>query len=254
MGIVIALLARKGGVGKTTLAANMAAVAAAEGLTVRLVDLDSQASLSQHFLGSEAVENLRPSATVEALLTGEKTAEQIERVTRINGIKLVPAHLKLHAAAGCDLELRSRTTDVTLLDLPPDVTNPIVRAALVETDFVLSPVICEPAGLESIASVQALLAGVALATNPRLTLLGYIVSMKQRLAVHNALEALLRRIHGEQVFRAAVPNLAAFKEAAVARQTVIEFASESSAAGAVRAVWSEVESRIEHLLTKRGAA
>lgn len=243
MGIVLSLVSRKGGVSKTTLALNLAAVMGEDGLRVRLVDLDSQASLSQFFLGSEAVELLRPKHTVEALFDGA-TVESIEQPTRIPGVSLIPAGLRFKPDAVLAIPIRSAGIDVVLVDSPPDTNNPAVRSALLVSDFVLSPVVPEPFGLQSIASVQQLLGSVCMASNPRLSLLGYVVAMKQRLAVHSAVSELLRRIHGGQVFTTEIPSTAAFKEAAAAGKTLIEYQPRGQAANSLRALWQEAGERI----------
>ena len=42
---------QKGGVGKTTIVANLAAIAASRGLRTLVIDLDTQANASQYLLG-----------------------------------------------------------------------------------------------------------------------------------------------------------------------------------------------------------
>ncbi len=108
MAVTIALVSRKGGVGKTSLSIDLAGMMASDGCRVRLVDLDPQASASQQILGCEAVENLHPRETVEALVTGRATAEQVTRRTQFEGVSLIPCHFAFEALRMRDSTSRRR--------------------------------------------------------------------------------------------------------------------------------------------------
>jgi chromosome partitioning protein len=253
MGAVIAFTSRKGGVGKTSLLWHLAGLWASGGLRVRLIDMDSQASLSQACLGPEAVDALRPSDTVEAVFGGV-SSKSVERPTRWDRITLVPSHLGLRPpASSARLELRSQEAELTLIDTPPDTTSPLVKAALLAADFVLSPVDPECFGAASVLSVQSLCYSVAVAHNPELCLLGFVVNRRARLAVHAVVEDTLRRLHGEQIFATAIPDLAAFKEAALAREPLSHYSPRSKAAAIIRGLGEEVMERIERAAARRAA-
>jgi cellulose biosynthesis protein BcsQ len=245
MAITICLVSRKGGVGKTSLTINLAGYCAREGLRVRVFDLDSQCSLSQFFLGSELVRDIPARQTVEAIFSGRFTADQVARRTSIEGIELVPCHLTFEAPRKASIELATEQADVQLLDTPPNLLDPVVRAALAASDFVLSPIVPEILGVQSIVSVQRVLHGVALATNPRLRLLGYLVNQRRRLAIHGAIEEMLRRLHGDSVFMTTVPEAAAFKMALTDRKPIHARFPKSPAAAAIAEVWEEVLLRID---------
>lgn len=254
MGAVVAFVSRKGGVGKTSLLWHLAGLWSVEGLRVRVVDMDSQSSLSQVCLGAEAVDGLRPSDSVEAILTGSAKAEAVERPTRWDRITLIPSHLGLRpSASSVRAELRSDEADLTLIDTPPDTTSPLVRAALLASDFVVSPVDPEAFGAASVLSVQGLCYSVAVAHNPQLCLLGFVVNRRGRLAVHGVVEDALRRLHGEQIFHAAIPDLVTFKEAALAREPLSYYAPRSKAAAIVRGLGEEVLERIARAAERRAA-
>lgn len=71
MPVVIALVSQKGGVGKSTLARAIAAVAASAGLKVRLVDLDPQQRTLLLWEQARRNNEIRPEITIEALATSE---------------------------------------------------------------------------------------------------------------------------------------------------------------------------------------
>ena len=71
MPVVIALVSQKGGVGKSTLARAIAAVAARAGLKVRLVDLDPQQRTLLVWEQARRNNEIWPEITIEALATSE---------------------------------------------------------------------------------------------------------------------------------------------------------------------------------------
>lgn len=174
---------------------------------------------------------------------------------------LIPAHLEMVNQAG-RLSLRGIDADVVLVDTPPDTQSLEVRAALASTDFVLAPVLPEPFGCQAIASVPKLIRQAVQAGNVNLSLLGFVVSQRRRLAVHTAFEQIIRRVHGDAVFGTVIECLAAYKEAITANQPITSYqvsgkrAQEpiDKAAGAIRSLVSEIESRIETHFARRVAA
>jgi chromosome partitioning protein len=71
MPVVIALVSQKGGVGKSTLARAIAAVAARAGLKVRLVDLDPQQRTLLIWEQARRNNEIWPEITIEALATND---------------------------------------------------------------------------------------------------------------------------------------------------------------------------------------
>ena len=73
--VIFGIIATKGGVGKTTLSANLGALIADMGLRVLLVDTDIQASLSKYF----ELEHQAPLGLTEVIGSGVVTEESISR-------------------------------------------------------------------------------------------------------------------------------------------------------------------------------
>src|SRR5438105_8749679 len=101
MGIVLAIVNQKGGVGKTTTAVNLAASLAAAERSVLLVDLDPQGNATSG-LGVERGDGERPS--VYQALLAERPARAAIVATQLPHLNLLPSDPDL---VGAELELVS---------------------------------------------------------------------------------------------------------------------------------------------------
>lgn len=125
---VVAVMNYKGGVGKTTLTANLGAVAASRGLRVLLIDLDPQTNLTFSFFSiDDWQDRFKDTRTIKQWYEGEIPGRDVSladlAVTpeRVNGalkntsgqLDLISSHLGL---IDIDLELAARLGGTTTLD------------------------------------------------------------------------------------------------------------------------------------------
>lgn len=125
---VVAVMNYKGGVGKTTLTANLGAVAARRGLRVLLVDLDPQTNLTFSFFSiDDWHDRLKDKRTIKRWYDGEMPGRDVplaelvvtpERVNQVlenspGRLDLISSHLGL---IDIDLELAARLGGTTTLD------------------------------------------------------------------------------------------------------------------------------------------
>jgi chromosome partitioning protein len=184
---IIAIASEKGGVGKTTVALNLALALAERGRRVLLVDLDPQGGIG-HALSRSDTEY----EGLAEILMGEQSSEGAIVTTKLPELCLLPRG-RLDPADACDFELSLHGTDVlsrllepvksrfdyVLLDTPSG-TGLVTRAALNTSDYVIIPFQAEPLCLRSLARALRVIERVRSTDNPRLALLGVLPTMVDR--------------------------------------------------------------------------
>jgi chromosome partitioning protein len=271
--VAIAVLNRKGGVGKTTLTKDLSHALVAGGRRVLVVGLDPQASL-------EVVAGLgfdtSPEQTVSRLLLPEEfpAGEPLDAVVHATpwAAALVPASKALASAeralgepgrGGANQRLRrgldrlgvDELYDVVLIDCPPGMT-PLTMNALVAASHVLVPT---PLDFLSVAGLAMLLETVEEVRdydNPQLRYLGIVgtqVDERTRHAreVRAQLEELFGANAGGVLCRSQIRHTTRVRDANAARLAVGQFDPEHPVSGDYRelahelAVRARLDSRLE---------
>jgi len=145
---VISIISTKGGVGKTTTAANLGGLLADAGLRVLLLDLDVQPTLSSYY----ALEQRAPGGIYELLAFNERRLEELVSRTVIPNLDLILSNdhrgelhtLLLHAADG-RLRLHHLLPtlaphyDLMLIDTQ-GARSVLLEMAVLASDLALSPI------------------------------------------------------------------------------------------------------------------
>jgi chromosome partitioning protein len=106
------------------------------------------------------------------------------------------------------------------------------------------PVQAEDFGAQGITHIQRAIDLALAKYNPNLRMLGYLVTLRQRLALHDAYEMQLRGLYGPHVFEASFPLKKDFKEAIAERMPIHFLRPRSGAAKDLNAIASEILRRI----------
>jgi chromosome partitioning protein len=253
--IVIAVANQKGGVGKTTTAVNLAACFAAVGRKVLLFDLDPQANATSG-VGVEKIEG----ASAYRPLLGE--GDLLEKICRTNydRLELIPSEVDL---CGLDIELArsenhlqrlnvslqpvvaSNRFDVILIDCPPSL-GVLTLNAFTAADGVLVPLQCEYYALEGISMVNRIMSQLHDSVNPRLDLIGVVMTMyDSRTKLAQQVVSEVREHFGEKVFETMIPRSTRLAEAPSFGKPIIHYDKYSSGAAAYELLAQEVLARLD---------
>ena len=181
----VALTNQKGGVGKTTSAANLGACLATLDRRVLLVDVDPQANLSVHF----GVDIYTEEKSIYALMIGEAHADEVILRTEVNQLDLIPSNINL---AGAEIELVGvvgRETilkealhpvigqyDYVFVDCPPSL-GLLTLNALTSVNEVFIPLQTEFFALQGMSKLMETIRLVRRRINPQLHVSGIIACM-----------------------------------------------------------------------------
>lgn len=246
--MITALVSRKGGVGKTTTAVNLAAALAEKGQRVLLVDLDPQASASLS-LGVPR-DQLSPSSS-DVLLGGEPLADVI-RPTGTKGLWVVTGSIDLQRADAelgvfnrKENRLRSALAPVTdrydhiLLDCPASLSILPVNALVASNAFIVptTPQFLATAGVTNLISAAERLTWTA---NARTLPLGILLTMVDyRTKATRRTVDRIRSEHGPLVFAIEVRINVRLSEAPEAGQTIFQYDAKATGAEAYRLLADE---------------
>ena len=253
MGIVLAVVNQKGGVGKTTTAVNLGASLAASEKTVLIVDLDPQGNASSG-LGIERGEGDR--TTVYHAILGERPGRAAVVPTAVPNLSVLPsdpdlvgAELELVSAEGREGRLREAIApfkneyDYVLIDCAPSLGLLTINA-LVAADRVLVPLQCEYYALEGLSSLLRTIEAVRGNLNCTLQLEGVVLTMFD--ARNNLARQVMKDVQGHlpgQVYETVIPRNVRLSEAPSHGRPALLYDIESKGAQSYLTLATELQKR-----------
>lgn len=247
---VITIATQKGGVGKTTTAAQTAAGLALNGYRTLAIDMDTQGNLSYIFGAKAGTANI-----FDILANGIPAAQAIQHTpaTDLIAYSTNNATLDTLLARKKDKGSYLRQTlkpiiatgyyDYIVIDTPPAL-GVITINALTAADYVVIPAEASIFSLQGTAALQQTINAIMQYSNPELKIAGILLTK------YNSRAALARQIAeyaatlaqdlNTKVFTATIRRAIAIEEAAATQQDIFTYAPRSNVAGDYRQYVAEL--------------
>ena len=204
---------QKGGVGKSTITCNLAAISAVEGKRTLVIDLDIQGNSTQYLLGQKITDSDKTIAHFFkdclsiSLFGGNNTTglESVIHETPFPNLYVIPSHPELEPLQG-RLESRFKIFklkealeklegfDCIYIDTPP-ILNFYSQSALIAADRCLIPFDCDTFSREALYTLMQALTEVKADHNQNLEIEGIVVNQYQKQA--NLPRALVEQLIAE---------------------------------------------------------
>jgi cellulose biosynthesis protein BcsQ len=244
---VVAVYSIKGGVGKTSAAVNLAALAAGTGLRVVLWDLDPQGAAT--FL-------LRAKAKVkggqDALLSGKRGLEDVVKPTDIPGLDIVPADfsyrdLDTHLADGKKptrqvarlVKPMKEHYDLLLMDCPPSISL-LSENVFEAAEMLLVPLIPTTLSLRTLDQLTDFLGDLDKGSRPELR--AFFSMVDSRKALHK--ETIAELASDERLLETGIPSVSNIERMGLDQLPVVLSEPRSKAAVAFRRLWVDVQNAL----------
>lgn len=222
MGKIISFTNKKGGVGKTTTAINMAAYCADFGKKVLLVDIDSQGNATT---GLGFSKSALKKSVYNVLIDDDAVVNNI-LPTQVKQLDILPANVDLTGAEVDLVYKRNRERilktalervrndyDYIFIDCPPSLGLLTINA-WVASDSIIIPLQSEYYALEGVSQLMNTIAMVKQHLNPQLQIEGVVITMYDgRALIAKQITAEIKKFFKNKLYEIIIPRNVRLAEA-----------------------------------------
>lgn len=222
MGKIISFSNKKGGVGKTTTAINMAAYCADLGKRVLLVDIDSQGNATT---GLGFSKSALKKSVYNVLIEDDSAAANV-LPTQVKLLDILPANVDLTGAEVDLVYKKSRERilknalekvradyDYIFIDCPPSLGLLTINA-WVASDSIIIPMQSEYYALEGVSQLMNTITMVKQHLNPQLQIEGVVITMYDgRALISKQITAEIKKFFKSKLFEIIIPRNVRLAEA-----------------------------------------
>lgn len=252
MAKIIAFTNKKGGVGKTTTAVNMAAYCAEFGKRVLLVDIDSQGNATTALGFSKS--SLKKS--VHNVLVEDDSASANIIPTQVKLLDILPANVDLSGAEVDLVYKRNRERilkealdkvrgnyDYIFIDCPPSLGLLTINA-WVAANSVIIPLQSEYFALEGVSQLMNTIALVRQRLNPTLSIEGVVITMYDgRALISKQIAAEIKKFFKNKLYEIIIPRNIRLAEAPSYGRPILMYDPKCIGARAYKALTEEFLSK-----------
>ncbi len=256
--MIASIVNHKGGVGKTTLAVNLATALGNRGKQILVIDNDPQSNATEILIN-----DLNPTNTLYELLEStpntkvNRSLNNFVYSTKSRNVSIIP---NINATSGLEVPLAKSfpesqynlrkqlnsyvraNFDITLIDCQPTL-GLFVANALVMSDVVIVPLDAGSSfSIDNLSIVMETIKAVQVSSNPNLKFFRMLINrVDKRTTVCKLLSEEIRKRYGEnQVFKTEIPINTAIQQAEYAKDTLYNWDRHSSSAKAYRSLAKEL--------------
>lgn len=238
----VALYSIKGGVGKTSAAVNLAALAAGVGLRTVLWDLDPQGAAT-YLLGGKA----KVKGGSEALLSGKRVLSDVVRRSEVAGLDLLPADFSFRDLDTALVDSKKPTRqvaklvkplagdyDLLVIDCPPSISL-LSENVFEAAELLLVPVVPTTLSMRTLDQLTGFLSDAS----------GDVPEVRAFWSLVDGRKALHKQVMADsedpRVLATPVPSTSSVERMGLSRRPVVLSEPRGRAATAYRALWVDVQ-------------